>query len=584
MMKGTTGENRSSDDPSATGGRYCQQCGAENHLESEYCINCGFSLGPAPEERARVEQPGSVTAARFLTPLVGLVVGLVFALLLLQATRLSAPVGEGAASQVVLFWPAATGVESSLSGRSAPSLVWPRLPITLEAMIIGGGLAVLLAWGLGLGLRRRHPGITAARMSAAFLAAVPMLWLGLLVTMVMLRYFDWFPPVGDHALWDDPKNNLLQLFWPVAVVGTIGGLWTALEMRGRDDSAAAVVLARALGLVLRHGGMLLSGVILFEILFGIPGLGRILFQSALARDAATLGASAAVFVWLALLSRFLGNLLLAGVDRHTPALSEDTKRTESGVTLAIGAGVTTGLLALLFLAPIAAPQDPMTTDVRNTRSGPSGDHWLGTDQVGRDVFSRVLHGGRSTAQISLPMALLALLVGVPMVVARLALDRARVPALVHGIEGVLEGLIAVPWLVIGIVIQVKMGAGWPFVALTAVLVPRALRVGWALGAGERLQAVHVASAALRLGALFLAAALAMSTALGFLGLGLQPPRADLGSMLAVGGAQMMAAAPWLVIFPGLVLSLVTATWLAVATLFSRSGHEYRPVGWVHTMS
>ena len=75
----------------------------------------------------------------------------------------------------------------------------------------------------------------------------------------------------------------------------------------------------------------------------------------------------------------------------------------------------------------------------------------------------------------------------------------------------------------------------------------------------------------------------MSTALGFLGLGLQPPRPDLGQMLAE-GTRLLVNAPWTAIFPGLFLSLVAAGWLVVATLFSRTGPKYEPVGLVHTMS
>ena len=110
--------------------------------------------------------------------------------------------------------------------------------------------------------------------------------------------------------------------------------------------------------------------------------------------------------------------------------------------------------------------------------------------------------------------------------------------------------------------------------------PRALSVGWALGANERLQVGHLAPVALRLGALFLAAALAMSAALGFR---VQPPRPDLGSMVAQ-GTELIVDHPWIFIFPGIVLILITSTWLVVAALFSRSGPEYKPVGWVHTMS
>ena len=90
---------------------------------------------------------------------------------------------------------------------------------------------------------------------------------------------------------------------------------------------------------------------------------------------------------------------------------------------------------------------------------------------------------------------------------------------------------------------------------------------------------------LRLGALFLAAALAVSSALGFLGLGVQPPRPDLALMVfSSGNISVLRTTPWMAIFPGLVLTLNTATWLVVAALLARSGQEYRPVGWAHTIS
>ena len=142
---------------------------------------------------------------------------------------------------------------------------------------------------------------------------------------------------------------------------------------------------------------------------------------------------------------------------------------------------------------------------------------------------------------------------------------------------------AIPWLVIGVLIQASLGGGWPFLALAAMLLPRALRAGWALGEGEGLHVNQLAPLALRLGALFLVAALAMSAGLGFMGLGLPQGQPDLGGMIAQGRA-LLIDAPLISIVPGLVLSLVTGTWLVVATLYARSGQEYIPVGWTQTMS
>ena len=142
---------------------------------------------------------------------------------------------------------------------------------------------------------------------------------------------------------------------------------------------------------------------------------------------------------------------------------------------------------------------------------------------------------------------------------------------------------AIPWLVVGILVQASLGAGWPFLALAAILIPRALRAGWEAGAGESLQVAQLVPMALRLGALFLAATLAMSAALGFFGLGVPLPQPDLGGMVA-DGRVLIIDSPWIFFVPGVVLSLVGGTWLVVATLFARSGQEYRPVGWAQTMS
>ena len=459
------------------------------------------------------------------------------------------------------------------------TLLWEGFPATLQLMIMGGGLAVLLAWGLSFVLQRRHPGITFVRMSVASLASLPLFWVGLLMILVLTVHLGWFPAGGYRSIWDAPRHLLI----PIWAIGTIGGFSIALEMRSRGDASPLIMLARAAGLVLRHGGMLVSGLILLETVFAIPGIGSRLMVSAFQRDIPVLGASAAVLIWLALWSRLLGNLVLAAVDGNPPTRTAAPRERERGVTLAIGGGVTLGLLVLLFLLPVIATHDPIRNNLLESMTGPGGAHWLGTDFLGRDIFSRVLHGGRSAAAIGLPIAFLVLIVSVPMAAARVALDRANAPALVHGIEGVLEGLVAVPWLVIGILIQVNGEVGWPFVALAVILVPRALRVGWSLGAGERLQIDHIAPVALRMGALFLAATLVMSTALGFLGLGIQPPEPELGVMVATGRSNL-SSGWWISFFPGIAISLVAATWLVVATLFSRSGPEYRPVGWVHVMS
>ena len=243
----------------AEGVRHCPQCDAENHWEATYCTSCGARLRVDPEMKGR-----GFTPARFLTPLAGLIVGLIFSLILLEVTTPSAsssaesllggPGGEDSYTTaqfealrekleknlppVVLLWPVSTDLTSFFyEGDSVAREVWQRVPVTLEITILGGGLAVILAWGLGLGLRRRHPGVTAGRVSVASLAAVPVFCLALLGILSLVRYFDWMPPPAYSSFWDDPQTNILQLFWPIFAIGLLGGLWAALEMRSREDSS-----------------------------------------------------------------------------------------------------------------------------------------------------------------------------------------------------------------------------------------------------------------------------------------------------------------------------------------------------------
>ena len=237
-----------------------------------------------------------LTSARFLTPLVGFIVGLLFALILLQATIPNLPwsqevlVGEPevGGDLPVLFWPISSELGATLLGQPVTDLVWSRLSITLERAIGGVALAVLLTWGLGLLRRRQHPGITTGRLMVAAVGAVPPL--GLLVLAA-------WAPLWLLAPW--APGNIYTILCISLVVGVTGGLWTALELPSREGESPLIALALAAGLVLRHGGMLLSGIILLEAFLGVPGLGTLLVSFG-SGDVAVFGASAAVFVWLTL--------------------------------------------------------------------------------------------------------------------------------------------------------------------------------------------------------------------------------------------------------------------------------------------
>ena len=200
--------------------------------------------------------------------------------------------------------------ESLLTGRSVGAELLHRLPITaqlaLMATILGVGLGVPL--GIFTAVRQDSWGDYLGRLWAIFLLGVPGFWLGLLVLLVGVRYFDWIPPVGYHALWDDPKSNLLQLIFPALILGSHQ---MALFARMTRSSMLEVLredfirTARAKGLreqlvVVRHAlrnalipvstlvflnlGTLFVGAVVMEAVFSIPGLGLLLLDSLRFRD------------------------------------------------------------------------------------------------------------------------------------------------------------------------------------------------------------------------------------------------------------------------------------------------------------
>jgi len=227
-------------------------------------------------------------------------------------------------------------------------------------------------------------------------------------------------------------------------------------------------------------------------------------------------------------------------------------------------------------ADVVASKSPLAQEVANRLQGPSLEHPFGTDQLGRDVFSRVLHGGRA----SLPAAIAVVLIG------------SSVGTLIGAVAGyggrlidevamrVTDMVQAFPVLVLAMAVAAALGTslGHGVVALTAVWWPQYVRVcrGMVLDLRER-EYVVAARAAGRspmailsrvilpnaLPALLVMAAIDIGRAilnfsiLGFLGLGARPPQAEWGSMVS-SGAEVMDQW-WVATFPGLaILSLVFA--------------------------
>ncbi len=250
--------------------------------------------------------------------------------------------------------------------------------------------------------------------------------------------------------------------------------------------------------------------------------------------------------------------------------AEQFRRSRVGL---VGAGLVCAFLLLTAAAPLLAPYDPIATDFANVLSPPSWRHPFGTDDIGRDILSRVIYGSRISLQAGLVTVGFALAVGLPLGLVAGFLG-GRVDNLVmRGIEVILS----FPTLVLALGITAILGPRLihALFAIGIVFVPHFARLirgqvlsvkendyvaaARALGASNlRVMAVHILPnclAPLLVQATFsISFAILAEAALSFLGLGTQPPTPSWGIMLAMGRGYLEQA-PWLGAFPGLAIFL-----------------------------
>lgn len=231
------------------------------------------------------------------------------------------------------------------------------------------------------------------------------------------------------------------------------------------------------------------------------------------------------------------------------------------------------LVIMAIFAPAFAPYDPYTQDVVNRLQAPSSAHWLGTDDYGRDVLSRLIYGARISLQAALQAVLLAFLLGLPL-------------GVIAGYRGgwvdtvltrLMDALMSAPSLVLAITIVAVLGSGITnaMLAIGLVMAPRFYRVSRASTMDVRGDTYIEASVALGCKpsrtiirhilpnvmppiilviAVSLGTAVAAEASLSFLGLGARPPAASWGSMLSTAASNMQLA-PYLVWPPGVMIFL-----------------------------
>ncbi len=232
------------------------------------------------------------------------------------------------------------------------------------------------------------------------------------------------------------------------------------------------------------------------------------------------------------------------------------------------------LLASAIFAPLIAEFDPTKTRVGRPFTGPGWDHWFGTDQVGRDVFSRVVHGGR----VSLTVGIVSVLIGttVGTIIGMLSGYFGGFVDIV--LQRIIDAIMSIPTMVLALALISILEPGTDKLILTiaVVMTPSSARIvrgavlavkpnmyveaAKALGAGSgRILIRHILpniiAPILVIGSVQVGNAILLEASLSFLGLGPPPPNPSWGYMISQEGRDVLTTAPWIGVFPGVFLSL-----------------------------
>jgi len=241
---------------------------------------------------------------------------------------------------------------------------------------------------------------------------------------------------------------------------------------------------------------------------------------------------------------------------------------------AVGGIVFFGMLVLAALAPWVAPMDPLATDIMARLQGPSWGHLLGTDELGRDILSRIIYGAQLSALVGLGATMAGTTGG-----AVIGIISGYLGGKIDmAIQRIMDIIMAFPGLVLSIAIMAVLGPSISNVILAIAIpsIPRANRIIRSIALSVKsFQYVEAATAVgvkpiriifrhvlpntlaayLIVATSMLGAAILIEASLSFLGLGVPPPAPSWGRSLSE-AMQYMYRSPWMGIFPGMAISLI----------------------------
>jgi peptide/nickel transport system permease protein len=276
---------------------------------------------------------------------------------------------------------------------------------------------------------------------------------------------------------------------------------------------------------------------------------------------------------------------MTAVTDFTPEI-EVVERPKAGILLrmlqfsarnplgAAGAVVIVVMFLMALFADFIAPYNPVANAFDRLHQPPSLEHWFGTDQFGRDVFSRIVYGARTALLVGFVSSVVGATVGLVLGVAS-AYFGGRVDLI---FQRVLDIFMAFPLIIMALAVIAIFGTGAQnvIIAITIPFIPRCARVvrSAALSIRElpyidaarangfshsriilRHMVPNVMAPFLIMITAFVGQAILLEASLSYLGLGVQEPTPAWGLMLQGGAEEYAESAPWIAIFPGIAISL-----------------------------
>ena len=350
-----------------------------------------------------------------------------------------------------------------------------------------------------------------------------------------------------------------------------------------------------------EAAFLIGGLIVTETVFNIPGVARFLVEALRWRDYPIVQNLVMLIAVVVVVANFTVDMLYARDRSAHPVHGLGRRIWTRSTTIAncrrAGANATHGWRRLAFLAQrhvlgtiglvimvlfvwlalfadLICRFDPLSVDSAHRLAAPDWRHWMGTDSFGRDVWSRIIHGARISLAVGIGSTALGSSIGVIVGLASGYLS-GWVDLVFQRVTDILQAL---PLLVLALVMTAALGPSLPnvIIAIAIPLIPTVARVirantlalrelpfveaAKSIGMSEtRIALRHVLPNTLAplivLATAQLGSTILTEASLSFLGLGIPEPYPSWGRMLSELAAEYVRTAPWLVIFPGIAISL-----------------------------